>query len=157
MVLNTEEIATLFHLPSFLIDTPGIRWFLAKRSPAPANIPQEGLLLGENVVAAAGDTFPPEKALGRCDGIALFRLLIAVIADHVALFAARLAGAGDAEIFALDAPADDVDLLRFADESADFLAGVVAAAESAAELAAKGSFLQKGVCANRGAEDEGHQ
>lgn len=49
MILNTEEIATLFHLPSFLIDTPGIRWFLAKRAPAPVNIPQEGLLLGENV------------------------------------------------------------------------------------------------------------
>lgn len=49
MLLNAEELATLFHMPSFLVDTPGIRWFLAKRAPAPANIPKEGLVLGENI------------------------------------------------------------------------------------------------------------
>lgn len=49
ILLNSEELATLFHFPSFLIDTPGIRWFLAKRAPAPSNLPQAGLLLGENI------------------------------------------------------------------------------------------------------------
>lgn len=48
MLLNAEELATIFHMPSFLVDTPGIRWFLAKRAPVPANIPKEGLILGEN-------------------------------------------------------------------------------------------------------------
>lgn len=49
IILNTEEIATLYHFPSEHIDTPGIRWFLAKRSPAPPNMPKEGLTLGKNI------------------------------------------------------------------------------------------------------------
>jgi len=49
MLLNTEELATLYHFPSPHIDTPGIRWFLAKRSPVPANVPKEGIVLGENI------------------------------------------------------------------------------------------------------------
>jgi len=48
MLLNSEEIASIYHFPSYLIDTPGIRWFLAKRAAAPTNLPQEGLVLGEN-------------------------------------------------------------------------------------------------------------
>ena len=49
MILNTEEIASLYHFPSEHISTPGIRWFLAKRAPAPANMPKEGIILGKNV------------------------------------------------------------------------------------------------------------
>ena len=49
MLLNSEEIASIFHFPSFLVDTPGIRWFSAKRAPAPNNIPSDGLVLGENL------------------------------------------------------------------------------------------------------------
>ncbi|MCX6809500.1 MAG: type IV secretion system DNA-binding domain-containing protein [Candidatus Berkelbacteria bacterium] len=49
MILNSEELATLYHFPSEHIDTPGIRWFLAKRSPVPSNIPKEGIILGKNV------------------------------------------------------------------------------------------------------------
>ncbi|MDH4358988.1 MAG: type IV secretion system DNA-binding domain-containing protein [Candidatus Berkelbacteria bacterium] len=49
MILNSEELATLYHFPSEHINTPGIRWFLSKRAPAPANIPDEGLILGKNV------------------------------------------------------------------------------------------------------------
>lgn len=49
MILNSEELASIYHFPSENIDTPGIRWFMAKRSPAPANLPKEGIVLGKNV------------------------------------------------------------------------------------------------------------
>lgn len=48
-VMNTEEIATLFHFPNKSITTPGIHWINSKRAPAPANIPTEGLYLGKSV------------------------------------------------------------------------------------------------------------
>lgn len=49
IILNSEELATLYHFPSEHIDTPGIRWFMAKRSAAPARLPKEGIILGKNV------------------------------------------------------------------------------------------------------------
>jgi hypothetical protein len=49
MILNTAEIASLFHPPNYSIDTPGIVWLLARFAPAPPNTPAEGILLGENV------------------------------------------------------------------------------------------------------------
>jgi len=49
MILNSEEVTTLYHFPTEHIDTPGIRWYLAKRSEAPANMPKEGIVLGKNV------------------------------------------------------------------------------------------------------------
>lgn len=49
MILNTTEIASIFHPPNYSIDTPGIIWLLAKFAPAPSHTPAEGLLLGENV------------------------------------------------------------------------------------------------------------
>lgn len=49
MILNSEELASIYHFPSQHIDTPGIRWFMAKRSPVPANMPKEGIILGKNV------------------------------------------------------------------------------------------------------------
>jgi hypothetical protein len=51
MILNSEELATLFHFPHGLIETPSIRWMRAKRLPAPENLPKqdEGILLGKNV------------------------------------------------------------------------------------------------------------
>ena len=45
-VLNSEELATVFHFPNKMVETPHIRWLNAKRAPAPAEIPQEGLFLG---------------------------------------------------------------------------------------------------------------
>ncbi|MBI3342212.1 type IV secretion system DNA-binding domain-containing protein [Candidatus Curtissbacteria bacterium] len=48
-VLNSEELATLFHLPNKTVETPGIFWVNAKRAPAPAQIPAEGLHLGKSV------------------------------------------------------------------------------------------------------------
>ncbi len=48
-ILNSEEIASIFHLPNQYVETPKIRWLLAKRAPAPVNIPKEGVVLGDNV------------------------------------------------------------------------------------------------------------
>lgn len=49
IILNSEELATIYHMPSEQVDTPGIRWHMAKRASAPANIPKEGLILGKNI------------------------------------------------------------------------------------------------------------
>jgi len=49
ILLNSEELATIYHFPSPFIETPNIYWLLAKKFAAPTHIPNEGLLLGENI------------------------------------------------------------------------------------------------------------
>ncbi|MBI4117706.1 MAG: type IV secretory system conjugative DNA transfer family protein [Parcubacteria group bacterium] len=48
VILNTEEMSSVFHFPLPENETPNIRWLLAKNASAPTNIPKEGLLLGYN-------------------------------------------------------------------------------------------------------------
>jgi len=48
-LLNTEELASVFHFPLKYTETPNILWLTAKTAPAPSEVPNEGLLLGENV------------------------------------------------------------------------------------------------------------
>ena len=48
MILNTEELASIFHLPTKFTQTPNIKWLSSKRAPAPVNLSAEGLLLGLN-------------------------------------------------------------------------------------------------------------
>lgn len=48
-ILNTEEIASLIHFPNRFIETPKIHWLLAKRLPAPPNLPKEGTVIGVNI------------------------------------------------------------------------------------------------------------
>lgn len=50
-VLNTIELATIFHLPNKEIQTPNIIWLTARKSEAPVNLPseKEGVWLGESV------------------------------------------------------------------------------------------------------------
>ncbi|HUV42495.1 MAG TPA: type IV secretion system DNA-binding domain-containing protein [Patescibacteria group bacterium] len=48
-VLNTEEIATIYHFPNKTVETPHIYWLYSKRAPAPAKIAKEGLYLGKSV------------------------------------------------------------------------------------------------------------
>jgi hypothetical protein len=48
-ILNTEEIASLWHLPTKFMETPNIKWLMSKKAPAPINIPKNGLLLGKNI------------------------------------------------------------------------------------------------------------
>ena len=45
-ILNSEELATMFHFPNKQVTTPHIFWLYAKTAPAPAQIPTEGTYLG---------------------------------------------------------------------------------------------------------------
>ena len=49
ILLNTEELATIFHLPNKTVETHHINWLIAKNAPAPSSIPTEGLYLGKSV------------------------------------------------------------------------------------------------------------
>lgn len=46
IVLNAEELASLYHLPTPVTETPKIDWLLSRKSLPPSNIPQEGIVLG---------------------------------------------------------------------------------------------------------------
>jgi len=48
-LLNSEELASLFHLPLAHTETPNILWLTAKHASAPTNISDEGIILGENI------------------------------------------------------------------------------------------------------------
>lgn len=45
-VLNTKEMASLWHLPLSTTETPNIRWLVARKSAPPPNMPKEGVILG---------------------------------------------------------------------------------------------------------------
>ncbi len=47
-VLNTEEIASIFHFPISTTETPKIKWLKSGAAPPPINVPQEGIVLGYN-------------------------------------------------------------------------------------------------------------
>lgn len=47
-VLNTIEMATVFHFPNKNIETPNITWLGARRSSAPVSTPNTGLYLGKS-------------------------------------------------------------------------------------------------------------
>lgn len=49
MVLNTEEMTSLWHLPIPNTETPNINWLGARKAPPPTNIPKEGIILGRSV------------------------------------------------------------------------------------------------------------
>lgn len=50
IILNTEEMASLWHLPLPSTETPNIRWLSARIQPAPSEIPNSGdLHLGYNL------------------------------------------------------------------------------------------------------------
>jgi hypothetical protein len=46
-ILNTEELASLFHLPNYLVSSPGISWLSSRRAEAPVNLPSEGTVIGK--------------------------------------------------------------------------------------------------------------
>lgn len=49
-VLNTTEMATIFHFPNKDVQTPGIIWLGARKAAAPTNLPDTGqLYLGKSV------------------------------------------------------------------------------------------------------------
>jgi hypothetical protein len=48
-ILNTEELASLYHFPNRYIDTPNIVWLLSRKEPPPANLPSEGTIVGKSL------------------------------------------------------------------------------------------------------------
>ncbi|MFZ6015134.1 MAG: type IV secretory system conjugative DNA transfer family protein [Patescibacteria group bacterium] len=46
VLLNSEELSSLYHLPLASTETPKIDWLLSRAALPPSNIPREGLLLG---------------------------------------------------------------------------------------------------------------
>lgn len=49
MILNSEEMVSLWHLPGTTVDTPNIQWLPARSAAPPSDLPQEGIFLGNNV------------------------------------------------------------------------------------------------------------
>ncbi len=45
-VLNSDELATIFHLPNKSVETAHIFWLNSRRAPAPSQIPTSGIFLG---------------------------------------------------------------------------------------------------------------
>ncbi len=48
MIMNTEEITSIFHFPLGHTETPNIVWLTAKRSAPPTDLPAEGITVGYN-------------------------------------------------------------------------------------------------------------
>lgn len=48
-IMNTEELASIMHFPNKFIETPNIKWLLAKFLPPPTNLPEDGVTIGESV------------------------------------------------------------------------------------------------------------
>lgn len=48
-ILNTEELASVFHFPGQFLETPNVKWLLAKEMAPPTNLPPEGTIIGESV------------------------------------------------------------------------------------------------------------
>jgi hypothetical protein len=48
IILNTEELASIFHFPIFTTETPKLNLLKSKAAPPPDKLPKEGLLLGYN-------------------------------------------------------------------------------------------------------------
>jgi len=55
VVLNTEELASLYHLPAVTVETPNMTWAGSKKGEPPANLPIEGTV-DENEVTFFGVT-----------------------------------------------------------------------------------------------------
>lgn len=53
MILNNEELTSLFHFPNVALETPKVEFLKAKEASAPANLPQSGLVLGYNFFRGA--------------------------------------------------------------------------------------------------------
>lgn len=47
--LNTEEAASLFHMPTSSLEVPRMKMLESREAPAPENLPNEGTLIGESV------------------------------------------------------------------------------------------------------------
>lgn len=48
-VLSSEELVSIFHFPTKYTEIPNLKRLEAKQAPAPANLPHEGIIIGQNV------------------------------------------------------------------------------------------------------------
>lgn len=53
IVLNSEELASIFHFPTPYMEVKKIKSQKVKTAPAPVNLPKEGLLIGSNMYRGA--------------------------------------------------------------------------------------------------------
>lgn len=49
MILNTEELASLYHFPNRYVETPNIRWLFARKLPPPVGLPTQGTVIGKSI------------------------------------------------------------------------------------------------------------
>jgi len=49
MYLNTEEIASFWHFPMSVESAPQAKWVKSREAPPPAELPDEGIILGESI------------------------------------------------------------------------------------------------------------
>ncbi len=49
MLVNTEELASLWHLPLPFTEVPNIKWLSSRSAPPPQNVFKEGVVLGYNI------------------------------------------------------------------------------------------------------------
>ncbi len=49
MVLNSAELSSLFHLPTFTTDIPRIKWLHTREAPPPDELPSEGIIIGDSM------------------------------------------------------------------------------------------------------------
>ncbi|MDO8752152.1 MAG: DUF87 domain-containing protein, partial [Candidatus Wolfebacteria bacterium] len=54
MILNSEEIASMFHFTTPFSEIPHVKSLKAKTAPPPSELPHEGVLLGESVYRGEG-------------------------------------------------------------------------------------------------------
>lgn len=47
--LSTEELSSMYHLPSKQLSAPKVKFLKARSAPPPANLPTEGLVLGKSI------------------------------------------------------------------------------------------------------------
>jgi hypothetical protein len=49
MILNSEELASLWHLPNRFTQPPNIKWLRSRILPPPVNLPDQGVVLGKSI------------------------------------------------------------------------------------------------------------
>ncbi len=49
LILNSEEVNSIYHFPLPQTETPNIEWLSARQSSAPINLPSDGLILGHSL------------------------------------------------------------------------------------------------------------
>lgn len=49
MLLNSEELTSIYHIPAVGVETPKVTWITSKTSHPPVDLPKTGLLIGKNI------------------------------------------------------------------------------------------------------------